>query len=220
MATILEVGVDKTYSSFLEALNNISDDTTRIEITGSIEESAIADTSLTIALKNNLTIAGGNIYWPEGNKSITFTAAEGVEDVTVKFEGVKLQAIQDIDNNPNCKKSFIVDDKVNVIVDKDSDVRIYNMAVYPGGKLTVEPGGKFAVVKEEFRVYSGANFFVTGSIDEEGNVNAAETFLQYSNALNGNVEITNANLVVGQKIGLSDDNATFTANNSVVEIGR
>ena len=26
MATILEVGVDKTYSSFLEALNNISDD--------------------------------------------------------------------------------------------------------------------------------------------------------------------------------------------------
>ena len=221
MATILEVGVDKTYSSFLEALNNISDDTTRIEITGSIEESAIADTSLTIALKNNLTIAGGNIYWPEGNKSITFTAAEGVEEVTVKFEGVKLQAIQDIDNNPNCTKSFIVDDKVNVIVDKDSDVRIYNMAVYPGGKLTVEPGGKFAVVKEEFRVYAGADFIITGELDEAGNiVNFAETFLQYSNCLNGNVEITNANLVVGQKIGLSDDNATFTANNSVVEIGR
>ena len=141
------------FSSFVEALENRADDTTVLELTGDVSEAA-PEEAVTIELTKNLTIKGGTLYWQENVgrelRYISFDKAADVEgDITVTFEGAKIEYTGD----SWVTMAFGAAGKVNVVVDKDSNVNVPSFAVYEGSKLTVEDGGKLTTNNEVLRIY-------------------------------------------------------------------
>ncbi len=202
------------FTSFTDALKNLTPYTEKITIQTALTESASAD-KITVALAQDLVIDGNDqtVEWNEGSNWIWFKKADGVEgDVTVSFENFNLNASA-------AKKSFFFG--TDVAVDENSSINIWNASIQATGKVNVAAGGEFNVAKEELQIQAGGSLNVTGYEDFVA-ANAAladrQVFLQYSRNVYGDINVTDSYMAIYQDIYLKD-NATFTADNALIQFG-
>ena len=133
------------FTSFTDALKNLTPYTEKITIQTALTESASAD-KITVALAQDLVIdgTGKNIDWTSGSNWIWFKKADGVEgDVTVSFENINLNASA-------ANKSFFFG--TDVKVDGNSSINIWNANIQATGKVDVAAGGEFNVAIEELQI--------------------------------------------------------------------
>lgn len=203
------VGIN-AYSSFTNALSAVTDTTSKIEVIGSITEAGPA-ANTTITLNDDLTIAGGDITWTSLGGYVWFTKGENAaEDLAVTFDGVSF-------NGTEAKKAFYFG--TDTVVDGNSALEFYNAKIMEGATVQVEAGSQLNVYRESLNI--DGKLAVSGNADfkaSEAELADRQVFIQYSQNINGEIELEDTLFASYQRIGLKGS-GKVTADNSALEFG-
>ena len=198
------------YSSFTNALSAVTDTTSKIEVIGSITEAGPA-ANTTITLNDDLTIAGGDITWTSLGGYVWFTKGENAaEDLAVTFDGVSF-------NGTEAKKAFYFG--TDTVVDGNSALEFYNAMIMEGATVQVEAGSQLNVYRESLNI--DGKLAVSGNADfkaSEAELADRQVFIQYSQNINGEIELEDTLFASYQRIGLKGS-GKVTADNSALEFG-
>ena len=210
------------FGSFVDALLNVTAETTKIEVAGNITENGPAS-NIEVALSGNLEIVCSNgnaadIDW-NSNKKVSFVRAEGAEgEITLSLNNIDWA----LGNSAMIYFGDLDSSKaIDVVMDATSRIEAYLVRVGTDSTLDMVPGAQMTVTREVLRIEGtlnavGAEDFVAEDAAVEdrqlktaytrviagGELNLTDTYMSsYSQFIAyGDVNMDNARMDIGLKV--------------------
>jgi len=218
------------FTGMTAALKAVAPATESIEVTGDVTEDIPAE-ALTVTLSKDLIIAGSGetasvvTLNNGGYQALIFGAADGAENIDVKFENIQLIAPKTqviFGNSADADDGSTVYSPVNAEIDGSSQVSAYVVAVEYESTVNVLEGGKFFSTGEVMSIKGTLNATGNDAFDPAGNTLTADDRQIVAHYMwdYGTVELNDTFASIYSQLRLRGADSSFTADNSLIEIGK